>query len=139
MPRPCKTRIIGYPPRMKSFIPSGMSGEEIETIILQFDEFEALRLVEYEHLSQEEVAKKMDVSRPTLTRIYNSALGKIAQAFVEGRSIHIGGGYCRFDKDWHRCRKCHKLVENPDRHSRCRGCKSYGKGELVSLNDFSGN
>ena len=34
----------------------------------------------------------MDISRPTVTRIYNSARQKIADALVNGRSITISGG-----------------------------------------------
>ncbi|MDD3788275.1 MAG: DUF134 domain-containing protein [Petrimonas sp.] len=135
MPRPQRNRKVHYPPKMKGFSPFGIVQIEKDSVVLNYDEFEAFRMVEYDHLSQAEVAEKMDVSRPTLTRIYNHALGKIAKAFVEGRSISIGGGNCRFEKDWHRCRKCHKLIQNPAKHIRCRGCKSFGVAELIPLND----
>ena len=49
-----------------------------------FDDTEAVRLLDYEGLMQEEAADRMNISRP-LTRIYENARKTIAQAFVEGK------------------------------------------------------
>jgi predicted DNA-binding protein (UPF0251 family) len=50
---------------------------------------EALRLVDFEGLSQEEAGVKMGVSRGTVWRLVQSARRKTAQALSEGRLIRI--------------------------------------------------
>ncbi len=60
-----------------------------EYIILTKEELEALRLVDYLGLTQEEASLKLGVSRPTVSRIVNSARKKIVQAIIEGRPIYI--------------------------------------------------
>lgn len=99
-----------------------------------YDEYESIKLVNYDKLSQDEAAERMDVSRPTITRIYNSALLKIARAFVEGKSIIIEGGNFEFEKDWYKCKKCFKLIEGIENHTQCAGCNRYGTDELLYLN-----
>ena len=111
------------------------------SVKLQFDEYESIKLVAYENLPQDAAASKMDVSRPTFTRIYNSALQKIAKAFVECLPIEIEGGNVEFEKDWVKCRKCYKLFDGIENHVKCKNCNVFGKTELISLNIFnkSGN
>lgn len=134
MPRPQKSRKVCNPPKMQGFKPFGIAVCETEHIVMQYDEYEAIKLVNYDNLPQEEAAERMEVSRPTLTRIYNSALKKIAQAFVEGKSIIIEGGNFEFDKDWYKCKKCFRLIEGLDNHVKCSGCNRFGNEELVNLN-----
>ena len=134
MPRPQKSRKIVNPPKMQGFKPFGIAVFETEHLLMQYDEYESIKLVNYDNLSQDEAAESMEVSRPTLTRIYNSALKKIAQAFVEGKSIIIEGGNYKFDKDWYKCKKCYKLIEGIENHVKCSGCNRYGDNELIQLN-----
>ncbi len=61
-------------------------------ISLALDEFEALRLADFEGLYQEQAAARMAVSRQTFGRIVEAARRKIAQALVEGKSLSIEGG-----------------------------------------------
>ena len=89
MARPEKNRKICQPPLMKGFKPFGIPLCKIEKIKLTFEEYESIRLVTYTKLSQEEAAALMNISRPTLTRIYNKALKIIAQAFIEGKAVKI--------------------------------------------------
>ena len=56
------------------------------------DEFEALRLLDYENLTQEECARRMDIARTTVTGIYMRARRKVATALAEGRPLVIRGG-----------------------------------------------
>jgi predicted DNA-binding protein (UPF0251 family) len=119
---------------MAGFKPFGMPLCEVESVKLQYDEYESLNLVNYQNLSQEVAAEKMNVSRPTFTRIHNSALKKIAKALVECASIEIEGGNVEFENQWYKCKKCFKLIEGLENHTRCKNCKSYSDNELINLN-----
>jgi uncharacterized protein len=134
MARPHKNRKISNPPKMKGFKPYGMPLCKIELVILKFEEYESIRLVNYDNLPQDKAAVQMNVSRPTFTRIYNSALELIAKAFVEGKAIGIEGGNYELDKEWYRCRKCFKLIEGLENHTKCKDCALYGENELIRLN-----
>lgn len=85
MPRPklCR-RICGYPDYW-SFAPE--DSEPDETIPLMLDEFETIRLIDHQKLTQEECAATMGVSRATITSIYESARYKVADAMVNGKRI----------------------------------------------------
>ena len=133
MARPQKNRKIVNPPPMSGFKPYGYPLCKIETIRLTFEEYESIRLVNYEMLSQEIAAEHMDVSRPTLTRIYNKAIKTIAKAFIECKAIEIEGGNYQLDQDWFKCRKCHKLIQGLENHIKCVNCIMYNKSELVRV------
>ena len=60
------------------------------------DEFETLRLLDNEGLTQEQCAARMNVSRTTVTAIYDSARKKIGDVLVNGKRLLITGGNCRF-------------------------------------------
>jgi uncharacterized protein len=119
---------------MEGFKPYGMQKCHPEPVILKYEEFESIRLVDYDLLSQDIAARQMGISRPTFTRIYNRALKTIAKAFVEGKSIEIEGGNYQFEHDWYRCKKCFKLFEGIENHSRCKYCKAYSVKELIRIN-----
>lgn len=133
MSRPEKYRKVFTPPRMYGFKPFGMALCESASVILHFDEYESIKLVNYDNLSQDEAAGMMNISRPTFTRIYNKALQKIALAFTEGKAILINGGNIEFDKEWFKCKRCYRLIEGMENHVRCEGCNRYGPDELESI------
>ena len=135
MPRPKKKRKVYNPPKMHGFKPFGIAFHDTEHVIMQYDEYETIKLVIYNDLPQDLAADQMEISRPTLTRIYNSALKKIGQAFVEGKSIIIKGGDFKFEKDWYKCKKCFKLISGIQNHTKCGDCPTYDKDELVNLNE----
>jgi len=137
MPRPQKSRKVCNPPKMKGFKPFGIPLCETENVRLTFEEYESIKLISYDMLSQEQAAEQMNVSRPTITRIYNKALKTIAKAFVEGKAIVIEGGNYLFDADWFKCKKCHKLIEGLENHVKCENCELFGTNELISLNQKS--
>lgn len=134
MARPQKNRKICIPPLMTGFKPYGLPLCKMEKLNLTFEEYESIRLVNYDLLSQEDAALQMNVSRPTLTRVYNKALRTIAKAFAEGKTIEITGGNYQLNNDWFRCRKCHKLFEGIETHIKCKNCTFYNNDELISLN-----
>jgi uncharacterized protein len=133
MARPTKGRKICNPPKMKGFKPYGMPKCKIESVVIKFEEFESIRLVNYDGLPQDKAAEQMSISRPTFTRIYNKALKQIAKSFVEVKAIEIEGGNYLFEKDWYRCKKCYKLIEGLESHIRCKDCIVYGEKELIKL------
>jgi uncharacterized protein len=134
MARPQKCRKISYPPKMVGFKPYGMPMCKIDPVILKLEEYESIRLVNYDKLPQDQAAIRMNISRPTFTRIYNNALEQIAKAFIEGKAIEIEGGNFEMDKEWYRCRKCFKLIEGLGNHTKCKNCNLYGENELIKLN-----
>ena len=92
MPRPPCRRFVETLPACTVFKPAGIPLRELETVEMSVDEFEALRLADLEGLYQEDAAAKMNVSRPTLSRILESARRKVAEALVLGRALRIEGG-----------------------------------------------
>ncbi len=135
MARPQKCRKICNPPKMKGFKPFGMPLCKVDHVTLSFEEYECIKLLNYDMLMQDKAAELMDISRPTLTRIYNKALKTLAIAFVEGKAIEIRGGNFQFEKEWYRCNNCHRLIEGIENHIQCKGCKLFGKEELIKLNE----
>ena len=98
-------------PAVSGFRPYGGNANQSKSkgIYLFYEEYESLRLSDYEHHTQCESAAIMGVSRPTFTRIYQSAREKIAKAFVEGLRIIIEGGKVQLDGDWYICQHCGAL------------------------------
>ncbi|MCR4843218.1 MAG: DUF134 domain-containing protein [Eubacterium sp.] len=95
MPRPKRCRKICAYPDYWSFVPEGEEAED--TVVLMLDEFEAVRLIDYEKMTQEECALAMGVSRATITGIYESARHKISDSLVNGRRLQITGGSYTID------------------------------------------
>ena len=71
--------------------------ETSETISFMLDEFEAIRLIDYQKMTQEECASVMCVSRATIANIYENARFKIADAMINGKCLRITGGSYRID------------------------------------------
>ena len=95
MPRPKRyRRICGYPD-FWSFGPE--EGDVSETIGFTLDEYETVRLIDYQQMTQEECASVMGVSRATVAGIYGNARFKLADAMVNGKRIRITGGPYRID------------------------------------------
>ena len=90
MPKNTKCRRISGLPGQFSFAPSDIIGED--ALQLTFDEFETIRLLDAEGLTQEQCADKMGVDRTTVTAVYDNARKKIAKVLVEGRSLIISDG-----------------------------------------------
>lgn len=137
MPRPRKCRRIGRMPGAKMFLPvefDNISGGyrtitkpcgcEATYITLAVDEYETLRLIDKEGMSQEECGSEMQVARTTVQQIYNTARAKIAEALVEGLPIRIEGGdyrLCLGEENGCGCAHC--------RQSRQENSGCYGKHE----------
>lgn len=94
MSRPARCRRIEKSPLFRSFSPDDV--ETAESVFMTVDEFEAMRLLDDEGLTQEACAVKMNVARTTVTAIYESARRKVADALVRGKRLLIVGGCCEF-------------------------------------------
>ncbi len=101
-----KCRKLSGIPSVKGFKPLALPMDLEEAIQLELDEYEALKLMDYEGMIHEQAAQAMHVSRPTLSRIYESARKKVAKAFVEGKGILIQGGAVDLDQQTYRCTQC---------------------------------
>jgi len=137
MPRIKTLRKVLSPPIIKGFKPYGPGSGTLnqEPVNLFFEEYEALRLSDYDRLNHHQASVLMGVSRPTFTRIYASALQKIARAFVEGKQISIEGGKVYFDSDWYQCAGCGCNFNNPEREKMVENCPLCGSRQIVSF-DF---
>ena len=113
MARPRNNSCIQVPPRIKGFVPLGYYANESDPIQLNIEEFESIRLLDYENQSQLEASSVMGVSRPTLTRIYERARKKVAKALTESHQILIEGGKAVYSDEWFTCFKCECKFNNP--------------------------
>lgn len=135
MPRPKRQRRMERPPGIKGFRPHGGKRKQ-QVVELHYEEYEAIKLADYDGLSQEEASRKMDVSRPTFTRIYDKALKKIAKAFVEHREIVIEGGEVIFADDWFRCKSCDYVFRMPEKEKQIDQCAICGSGQIIDEPSF---
>lgn len=95
MPRPIRCRRIARLPVYRSFSPDDTAASE--SVRMTVDEYEALRLLDDEGLTQEACAERMNIARTTVTAIYNNARKKVADALVHGKRLLITGGCCEFE------------------------------------------
>ena len=107
MPRPPRCRRICQAPQYESFSPEECPRES-EAVTLTLDEYEVIRLVDLEKKTHEQCAAQMDISRTTVTEIYETAREKIARCIVLGQRLVIAGGNYRLceGREHTRCGKC---------------------------------
>jgi len=111
LPRPRKCRRVCCMPGSRVFTPLGERDGEQKTVTMTVDEFEAIRLIDLERLSQEECAERMNVARTTAQAIYASARMKLAEFLVDGKELTISGGdyvLCDGGRAGCGCGHCHK-------------------------------
>lgn len=92
MARPVKPKLVGEAPRADYFKPRGIPLAQLQEVILNVEELEALRLVDLEGMYQEDAAKEMGVSRQTIQRMITEARAKVIEALVTGKALRIEGG-----------------------------------------------
>ena len=91
MPRPKKCRSVCALPQTVFFSPEGPS-ESAQDVILTVEEYETIRLIYKEGLSQEQCSQRMQVARTTVQQIYADARKKLAEVLVEELPLRIAGG-----------------------------------------------
>ena len=136
-PRPFRLRKISNPPVISGFKPYGNKKNAIKTesVFLYLEEYEALRLCDYEMLNHHQAAILMAVSRPTLTRIYSKARQKMAEAIVMGKQIIIEGGKIYFDSEWFSCQKCGCYFNNPEKQTEIKECPLCKCSDISNIGD----
>jgi len=133
VPRPPKCRRVEFEPEFTYFKPAGIPKHQLQELILNIEEIEAIRLKDREGLEQADCAVKMQVSRPTFQRILMSARNKLAQAIIEGKAIKIeGGNFCIPEKKHFICSSCEhqfeKTLTRCDKNEvRCPRCQYFSQ------------
>ncbi len=131
MSRPDKCRFINVQPNVTVFKPGGIPARSLETVELQLDELEALRLSDLEGLYHEEAASQMGVSRATFGRIIERARRKVADTLINGKMIVIQGGNIRVSAMRNfECMDCGNRFQEPYGTGRPEECPSCG-GENI--------
>ena len=134
MPRQKRSRLILNPPTIKGMSPFGMQKRSSEKISLFFEEYQAIKLLDYEGMTQEQASVHMEVSRPTLTRVYETARQKVAKSLTEGKDLVIRGGKFHFDSSWFRCNSCKvNFKVDEETENKCPVCNAT---EIISLNEY---
>jgi uncharacterized protein len=132
MSRPKIIRKVADKPLISGLKPYGMSYpvKKIEAVFLLYEEYEALRLCDYEGYNQCDASMLMKVSRPTLTRICMSARNKVSTAIVEGRQLIIEGGKVEIDNEWMKCNNCYCFFVKLQHEDGCPLCGSTEVGKV---------
>jgi predicted DNA-binding protein (UPF0251 family) len=111
MPRPRKWKKVCCLPESEIFGPLTKTSIQNEVTIMKIEEYETVRLIDLEQLTQEECAEKMQVSRATVQKLYQDARAKIAESLVNGNLLRIEGGDYQLYSD----------SERGNCYCRCRG------------------
>jgi predicted DNA-binding protein (UPF0251 family) len=137
MARLKKFRTINNLPFSKKYTASSgfrKNRKNNDSIKILLEEYEAFILVDYDNLTHEQASLKMNVSRPTFTRIYNQVRQKIAEAFVLGKDIIFEGGNIEFFQNHFKCNSCNTTFTNNDFD-----CKKMNLSEITCTNCNSNN
>ena len=90
MARPKRCRRICTEPDFDAFAPAGIPCAE--TVTLTLEEYETIRLIDLENCTHQQCAQQMDISRTTVTELYEKARYKIADSLIGGKRLVISGG-----------------------------------------------
>ena len=91
-PRPRKPRRCCCPHRRPDeivFKPAGTPLSELERIVLDHDELEALQLCDGLALTQQEAGERMGVSRGTIQRLVTSGRRKVVEAIAGSTALVV--------------------------------------------------
>ena len=111
MSRPKNNRLVYEPPLFSEFKPVGVAAKSLQQNRLAIDEYEAVRLADYQGFSHEEAAEEMRISRSTFSRLVDTARKKIADSIVNGKVLIIEGGSIHFRNNIIRCMGCGNIFK----------------------------
>lgn len=92
MPRPMKWRNVCSLPKINQFGPLSNNIDESSFIVMTVEEYETIRLIDFEDYKQEDCANQMNIARTSVQSIYSSARKKLADSLVNGKRLVIEGG-----------------------------------------------
>ena len=92
MPRPRKGKKVCCLPEINLYGPLNLQRETNKCILMSVEEYETIRLIDLEKLTQEECGERMQVARTTIQKIYTDAREKVAESLVNGCILKIEGG-----------------------------------------------
>ena len=94
MLRPNKPKCVQKLPICQTYYPAGKENSCHE-IVLSVEEYETLRLLDYQGMTQAQCARQMGIARATVQSLYTEARKKTARFLVEGAGLCIrGGNFC---------------------------------------------
>ena len=103
----------------------------LESVGLNVDEFEAIRLKDLEGLEQTAAADSMRISQPTFHRVIEAARKKVADALVNGKAIRIEGGEYMSDANRKfKCLDCGHEWGEPHRKGKPGSCPKCGSKNI---------
>jgi predicted DNA-binding protein (UPF0251 family) len=138
MARPIRIRKVTNPPHFKGFRPIDILCDHAP-VVINFEEYESIRLSDYELFTQEEAAKLMNISRSTYTRIYENARRKVAKAFVLGTAIVFEGGKVYFNSEWYLCENCGCRFNHPAKNEKVENCSLCGSVNIQQCETDTAN
>jgi predicted DNA-binding protein (UPF0251 family) len=89
MPRPKKQRRCRRYDGDRIFKPRSIPMSDLETITLELDELEAMRLCDHDGRDQTEAGDEMGVSRGTVQRLLRSGRSKVLSALLSNAALLI--------------------------------------------------
>lgn len=116
MARPRKWRTVCGLPQINRFGPMSGNRDMFETVIMEVDEYETIRLIDLEGFTQEQCADQMNIARTTIQGIYSEARKKLADSLVNGKMLLIEGGD-------------YKLCDGTGRGCNATGCGGHRHGQ----------
>lgn len=138
MPRTPKARKVKCHPASSIFKPAGIPKIGLSEVVLTLDEFEAVRLADFEGLYQDDAAGSMDVSRQTFGNILVEAHRKIADCLVNGKALRIEGGIVDIYDTLLECGKCLRRWPQPDEKQDLSECPACGSADIGSAESIKG-
>lgn len=91
MARPNKQKRVCSMPKGLHFCSTTLTTQG-PSVLLEIEEYETIRLIDYLGFNQEECAQQMNISRATAQSLYAEARKKIARFLVEDIHLYISGG-----------------------------------------------
>ena len=131
MSRPTRCRRVCTEPSCRGFAPR--SSQSAGEIVLTVDEYEVIRLVDYEKRTHEQCAAQMGISRTTVTEIYQNARFKLSDGLVNGKALAIDGGHyrvCQGDRERGCGRNCRWALQAKKGEAAMRIAVTYENGQV---------
>mgnify|MGYP002509979961 CR=1 FL=1 len=109
------------------------SAQSAGEIVMTVDEYEVIRLVDYEKRTHEQCAAQMGISRTTVTEIYENARFKLSDGLVNGKALVIDGGHyrvCQGNRERGCGRNCRWTVQAKKGEATMRIAVPYENGQV---------